>query len=61
MSGDVNEGGESGKKSGGFEKYFIGLVVVCLAMGIAYQAFFCSTCYGITQKYAPPAAKTSPQ
>ena len=61
MSGDVNEQNKAEQKSGGFEKYLIALVIVCLAAGIAYQMFFCSTCYGLTQKYVPAAARTAPQ
>jgi hypothetical protein len=45
----------------GSSKYLIGLFVLCAAAFLSYQVFFCSTCYGITEKYNPNATKTAPQ
>jgi hypothetical protein len=61
VTDDVNETNATEKKSGGYEKYVIALVVILLAAGAAYQAFFCSTCYGITQKFVPAEQRTTPQ
>lgn len=62
MTNDGNKDNTAPKESeGGSGKYVIGLLVVCAAAFISYQVYFCSTCYGITQKYAPDATKAAPQ
>ena len=62
MTNEVNQDNTQPEQSGsGSGKYLIGLFVICAAAFISYQVFFCSTCYGITEKYNPNAAKTAPQ
>jgi hypothetical protein len=62
MTNDVNKGNTPPKENeGGSGKYVIGLLILCAAAFLSYQVFFCPTCYGITEKYAPDAAKTAPQ
>jgi hypothetical protein len=63
MANDGNGANAPAKKSGakGFDKIVIGIVVLGVAAALTYQVFFCSTCYGITQKYAPPAVRTNTQ
>jgi hypothetical protein len=60
MMNDANEGNAPTKKSGGigFDKLVIGIVILCVAAGVIYQVFFCSTCYGITERFRPATEKT---
>jgi hypothetical protein len=57
---DVNEANSPTKKSGArrFDKYVIGIVILGFAALVIYQAFFCPTCYGISERVRPAAEKT---
>jgi hypothetical protein len=60
---DVNEGNSPANKTGagGFEKFVIGIVILGIVAGLIYQVFFCSTCYGLTQRFVPTTEKTDPK
>jgi hypothetical protein len=60
VTNDVNEGNSATKISGtrGFEKVVIVIIIIGFAAGLIYQVFFCSTCYGITQRFVPVVPAT---